>query len=113
MNLRSKQKNLYGILLKISEKIDVKKIFGFDKVSIFTNNEVAFSDKALYNKTTGICKLFGNVKLQRGESFLTGDYAEVDLNKGISKLLPAPNFDNVNENRVRALIDKKQNFEEK
>ena len=31
----------------------------------------------------GICKLFGNVKLQRGASFLTGDYAEVDLNKGL------------------------------
>ena len=94
------------------KKIEVKKIFGFDNVSIYTNNEVAFSDKALYNKVSGICKLFGNVKLQKGDSFLTGDYAEVDLNKGISKLLPAPNFDKLNENRVRALIDKKQNFEE-
>lgn len=94
------------------KKIEVKKIFGFDNVSIYTNNEVAFSDKALYNKDSGICKLFGNVKLQKGDSFLTGDYAEVDLNKGISKLLPAPNFDKLNENRVRALIDKKQNFEE-
>lgn len=94
------------------KKIDVKKIFGFENVSIYTNNEVAFSDKALYNKENGICKLFGNVKLQKGDSFLTGDYAEVDLNKGISKLLPAPNFDKLNENRVRALIDKKQNFEE-
>lgn len=94
------------------KKIDVKKIFGFENVSIYSNNEVAFSDKALYNKENGICKLFGNVKLQKGDSFLTGDYAEVDLNKGISKLLPAPNFDKLNENRVRALIDKKQNFEE-
>jgi len=94
------------------KKIEVKKIFGFDNVSIYTNNEVAFSDKALYNKENGICKLFGNVKLQKGDSFLTGDYAEVDLNKGISKLLPAPNFDKLNENRVRALIDKKQNLEE-
>ena len=98
--------------MKTIKKIDVKKIFGFENVSIYKNNEVAFSDKALYNKKTGICKLFGNVKLQKGESFLTGDYAEVDLNKGISKLLPAPNIDKLNENRVRALIDKKQNFEE-
>ena len=89
--------------------MDVKKIFGFENVSISSQNEVAFSDKALYNKETGICKLFGNVKLQKGESFLTGDYAEVDLNKGISKLLPAPNMKNFNENRVRALIDKKEN----
>ena len=108
-----KAEKLVWYLNENGEKIDVKKIFGFENVSIFTNNEVAFSDKALYNKVSGICKLFGNVKLQKGQSFLTGDYAEVDLNKGISKLLPAPNFENLNENRVRALIDKKQKFEEK
>ena len=107
-----KAEKLVWYLNENDKKIDVKKIFGFENVSIYTNNEVAFSDKALYNKITGICKLFGNVKLQKGDSFLTGDYAEVDLNKGISKLLPAPNFDKLNENRVRALIDKKQNFEE-
>lgn len=107
-----KAEKLVWYLNENDKKIDVKKIFGFDNVSIYTNNEVAFSDKALYNKESGICKLFGNVKLQKGDSFLTGDYAEVDLNKGISKLLPAPNFDKLNENRVRALIDKKQNFEE-
>ena len=112
MNSRSKLKKLVWYLNENEEKIDVKKIFGFENVSIFTNNEVAFSDKALYNKASGICKLFGNVKLQKGDSFLTGDYAEVDLNKGISKLLPAPNLDKLNENRVRALIDKKQKFEE-
>ena len=107
-----KAEKLVWYLNENDKKIEVKKIFGFDNVSIYTNNEVAFSDKALYNKENGICKLFGNVKLQKGDSFLTGDYAEVDLNKGISKLLPAPNFDKLNENRVRALIDKKQNFEE-
>ena len=107
-----KAEKLVWYLNENDKKIDVKKIFGFENVSIYTNNEVAFSDKALYNKESGICKLFGNVKLQKGDSFLTGDYAEVDLNKGISKLLPAPNFDKLNENRVRALIDKKQNFEE-
>ena len=107
-----KAEKLVWYLNENDKKIDVKKIFGFENVSIYTNNEVAFSDKALYNKENGICKLFGNVKLQKGDSFLTGDYAEVDLNKGISKLLPAPNFDKLNENRVRALIDKKQNFEE-
>ena len=107
-----KAEKLVWYLNENDKKIDVKKIFGFENVSIYSNNEVAFSDKALYNKENGICKLFGNVKLQKGDSFLTGDYAEVDLNKGISKLLPAPNFDKLNENRVRALIDKKQNFEE-
>ena len=83
----------------------VKKLLGFKNVSIKTNYEVAFSDKAIYNNITEICKLYGNVKLQRGESFLLGEYAEVDLRTGISKLLPAPGkFPN--ENKVKALINK-------
>ena len=74
-------------------------------------NDKDYSFSYIYNKDSGICKLFGNVKLQKGSSFLTGDYAEVDMNKGISKLLPAPSLDNFNENRVRALIDKTENYE--
>jgi len=104
-----KADKLIWYLNEEGNKVNVKKIFGFENVSISSQNEVAFSDKALYNKITGICKLFGNVKLQKGKSFLLGDYAEVDLNKGISKLLPAPNIENFNESRVRALIDKKEN----
>jgi len=96
---------LVWYLQERNQKTTVKKLLGFNNVSIKTNNEVAFSDKAIYNNNTEICKLFGNVKLQRGESFLTGEYAEVDLRRGISKLLPAPG-NKLNENKVRALIDK-------
>ena len=96
---------LVWYLQEKNQKTTVKKLLGFKNVSIKTNNEVAFSDKAIYNNETEICKLYGNVKLQRGESFLIGEYAEVDLKSGISKLLPAPGT-KLNENRVRALIDK-------
>ncbi len=96
---------LVWYLQEKNQKTTVKKLLGFNNVSIKTNNEVAFSDKAIYNNDTEICKLFGNVKLQRGESFLIGEYAEVDLRSGISKLLPAPGT-KLNENKVRALIDK-------
>ena len=96
---------LVWYLQERNQKTTVKKLLGFNNVSIKTNNEVAFSDKAIYNNNTEICKLFGNVKLQRGESFLIGEYAEVDLRSGISKLLPAPGT-KLNENKVRALIDK-------
>ena len=96
---------LVWYLQEKNQKTTVKKLLGFKNVSIKTNNEVAFSDKAIYNNETEICKLYGNVKLQRGESFLTGEYAEVDLRSGISKLLPAPG-NKFNENKVKALIDK-------
>lgn len=108
-----KAEKLIWYINEIDNKMDVKKILGFNNVSIRSNNEVAFSDKALYNRMSGICKLFGNVKLQRGTSFLTGDYAEMDLKKGISKLMPAPGRDSLNENRVRALIDKGENYDRK
>ena len=75
---------------KKGEVLDVVKILGFKNVSIKTQNEVAFSDKALYNKDKDICKLFGNVKLKKGDSILIGDYAEVNMKTGISKLLPSP-----------------------
>ena len=96
---------LVWYLQEKNQKTTVKKLLGFKNVSIKTNNEVAFSDKAIYNNETEICKLYGNVKLQRGESFLIGEYAEVDLRSGISKLLPAPG-NKFNENKVKALIDK-------
>ncbi len=96
---------LVWYLKENQNKTAVKKILGFKNVSIKTNNEVAFSDKAIYNNETEICKLYGNVKLQRGDSFLLGEYAEVDLRSGISKLLPAPGK-SPKENKVRALIDK-------
>ena len=85
---------------------EIKKIIAYNKVIIKTNNEIAYSDKALYNKNSEICKLFGNVKLKKGESFLTGEYAEMNLKNGISKLLPYPgNKIREQENRVKALIN--------
>ena len=101
-----KGEKLVWHLEKNGEKMDIKKILGFENVSIETNNEVAFSDKALYNKSKEICKLFGKVRLQKGESFLMGDYAEVDLKKGISKLMPAPSSTSKKPERVKALINK-------
>ena len=96
---------LVWYLQEKNQKTAVKKLLGFKNVSIKTNNEVAFGDKAIYNNETEICKLYGNVKLQRGESFLIGEYAEVDLRSGISKLLPASG-NKLNENKVKALINK-------
>ena len=60
---------LVWYLQEKNQKTTVKKLLGFTNVSIKTNNEVAFSDKAIYNNETEICKLFGNVKLQEEKVF--------------------------------------------
>ena len=94
---------------KGNQGYQIKKILAYKNVIIETNNEIAYSNKALYNEVSGICKLFGKVKLKKGDNFLTGEYAEMNLNTGISKLLPHPSKKtSETENRVKALIKKNE-----
>ena len=94
---------------KEGQGYQIKRILAYKNVVIETNNEIAYSDKALYNELSGICKLFGKVKLKKGDNFLTGEYAEMNLKTGISKLLPHPNRKtSETENRVKALIKKNE-----
>lgn len=108
--IRANKLAWYLDLIDDKEDYKIKKIIGFENVKIESENEIAFSDKALYNDTTELCKLFGNVRLKRGNNFLTGDYAEVNLKTGISKLLPNPtNVLSNTEKKVKALISKENN----
>ena len=94
---------------KEGQGYQIKRILAYKNVVIETNNEIAYSNKALYNEISGICKLFGKVKLKKGDNFLTGEYAEMNLNTGISKLLPHPTKKtSETENRVKALIKKNE-----
>ena len=49
---------------KGNQGYQIKKILAYKNVIIETNNEIAYSNKALYNEVSGICKLFGKVKLK-------------------------------------------------
>lgn len=94
------------------DNFKIRKIIGFKNVEIENDNEIAFSDKALYNSLKDECKLFGNVKIKRGENYLSGDYAVINMKTGVSKLLPQKKSGiNRTEERVRALIKKDKNDE--
>ena len=94
---------------KEDQGYQVKRILAYKNVIIETNNEIAYSNKALYNEISGICKLFGKVKLKKGDNFLTGEYAEMNLKTGISKLLPHPGGKiSETKNRVKGLIKKNE-----
>lgn len=86
------------------KRYKVKKMMAFENVVIETNSEIAYSDKALYNKIDEKCKLFGNVRLRKSENYVTGDYAELDLITGVSKLMPYPKKDKLKKNRVKAIL---------
>jgi len=67
-------------------KTQVELIEAFDNVRIDTDKEQVFSDRAAYNVPTGLARLTGSVKIERGGNQLQGCSADIDLNTGISRL---------------------------
>jgi len=58
-------------------------------VVITTPEEVARSREAVYDARKGTATLDGDVRITRGKNQLNGERAVVDLNTGVSRLLPA------------------------
>jgi lipopolysaccharide export system protein LptA len=63
---------------------------GYDHVVLTTATDVVTGDRADYVVETGIVTVTGSVKINRGGNQFDGNYAVVNLNTGISKLLSAP-----------------------
>jgi lipopolysaccharide export system protein LptA len=59
-------------------------------VRIDTGKEIVTCQHAVYDPTTQIAVLTGSVVLTQGRSEFRGARAEIDMKKGISRLLPAP-----------------------
>jgi lipopolysaccharide export system protein LptA len=72
-------------------------------VRIDTGKEIATCTRAVYDPTTQIAVLTGNVVLTQNKNVFRGARAELDMAKGISRLLPAEG------QRVRTTIQPKQN----
>ncbi len=63
---------------------------GYDHVVLTTPTEVVTGDRADYVIETGIVTVTGSVKINRAGNQIDGNYAVVNLNTGISKVLSAP-----------------------
>ncbi|MBM3571864.1 MAG: hypothetical protein FJX52_05805 [Alphaproteobacteria bacterium] len=70
--------------------LQVKRVDAFGNVDVATDKEVARGDQGIYDVDSGIATLSGGVKITRGDSQLNGEFAEVNLNTGVSRLLAAP-----------------------
>ena len=67
-------------------KSQMHRIDAFDNVLISSPTEIATGSQGVYDVKTGIAILSGSVKITRGDNQLSGEYAEVDLNSGVSRL---------------------------
>ena len=71
-------------------KLSVHRVEAFGNVEVASETEIVRAEYGDYNVESGIATLTGSVKITKGQNQLNGDFAEVNLNTGISKLLARP-----------------------
>src|SRR5262249_42751846 len=59
-------------------------------VLVSSETDVGRSDYGVYNADTGIATLLGNVTVTRGPNAIRGQYAVMDLNNNISRMMTGP-----------------------
>jgi lipopolysaccharide export system protein LptA len=70
-----------------------------------TNGQVGTGDSGVYNADTGIATLVGHVTVSRGDDTVVGQYGIVDLQTGVSRILPRPpSAEDTTRGRVQGII---------
>ena len=68
----------------------ISRIDAQGNVLVSTETDIGHGDYGVYNADTGIATLLGNVTITRGPNAVRGQYAVMDLNNNISRMMPAP-----------------------
>ncbi len=84
--------------------LEVRRIDAKGNVEIMTAKEYARGREGVYYVDRELATLEGDVKITQGENQLDGDYAEVNMATGISKLLGAPPGSKEKPKQVKALV---------
>lgn len=78
-------------------RLELERIEAYGNVLVKTASEFARGDRGTYFVDKDLATLQGGVKITRGENQLNGDYAEVNLATGVSRLMS-------NDSRVKGMI---------
>jgi len=73
-------------------------------VLVSTQTDVGRGDYGVYNADSGIATLLGNVTVTRGPNTIRGEYAVMDLNNNISRMMAAPATPGAAASRVEGLF---------
>jgi lipopolysaccharide export system protein LptA len=71
-------------------ELEIDRVDGKGNVEVSSPTEFARGDSGIYYADQQLATLTGSVRITRGENQLNGEYAEVNMETGISKLLGAP-----------------------
>ncbi len=85
------------------KNLTLTQVDGYGNVRIFTATEFASGDRGVYYLDREFATLTGAVKITREDNQLNGEYAEIDMKAGVSRLLPGPPGSTTTA-RVRGLL---------
>ena len=78
-------------------------------VLVSTATDIGRGDYGVYNADTGIVTLIGNVTVTRGPNAVRGQYAVVDLNSNISRMMTMPPAPGAPAQRVEGFFVRQDN----
>ena len=73
-----------------ADNLVLTRIDAYGNVRISTATEFASGDRGVYYVEREFATLTGSVKITREENQLNGQYAEIDMKTGVSRLLAGP-----------------------
>jgi lipopolysaccharide export system protein LptA len=91
------------------ESSRISRVDAQGNVLVSTATDIGRGDYGVYNADTGIVTLLGNVTVTRGPNAIRGQYAVVDLNNNISRMMTAPATPGTAVPRVEGLFVRQDN----
>jgi len=86
------------------ESSRISRVDAQGNVLVSTPTDIGRGDYGVYNAETGIVTLLGNVTITRGQNAIRGQYAVVDLNNNVSRMMTDPGNPGAAGSRVEGLF---------
>jgi lipopolysaccharide export system protein LptA len=101
---QAKPRNAAMPLGATDESSRISRVDAQGHVLVSTQTDVGRGDYGVYNADSGIATLLGNVTVTRGPNTIRGEYAVMDLNNNISRMMAAPATPGAAATRVEGLF---------
>jgi lipopolysaccharide export system protein LptA len=82
----------------------ISRIDAQGNVLVSTETDIGHGDYGVYNADAGVATLLGNVTITRGPNAIRGQYAVIDLNNNVSRMMAAPSAPDSAPTRVEGLF---------
>jgi lipopolysaccharide export system protein LptA len=101
---QAKPRNAATPLGDTDESSKISRVDAQGHVLVSTQTDVGRGDYGVYNADSGIATLLGNVTVTRGPNTVRGEYAVMDLNNNVSRMMAAPAKPGAAPTRVEGLF---------